>query len=934
MNENEKLSDFLFILLNNGFNKKTYPMKSTCFSLIMFCLFGVSFSQDLSVKELTCEHKKNPIGIEVLKPGFSWKLSGTGNNIMQTAYSLKVATDQKFSNRNLLWQSGKVNSSESVLQEYNGPDLKSGQRYFWQVKVWDNKGRESEWSESSSWEMGLLAPSDWKARWIEMAGDTNRYSPSPHFRKEFTVSKTIAKAIVYVTSHGLYELHLNGKKVGDQVLTPGWTSYGKRIQYQVYDVTGQVLKGKNAIGALLGDGWYRGTLAWSSRWAVYGKQLGLLLQLKITYSDGSESLITTDETWKSNNDGAIRMNDIYNGETYDATKKLTGWDLPDFDDSKWKIVRTGNYNNTLVASEGAPIRKIQELNPVKVFRSPKGSLLVDMGQNMVGWVKLKVAGPKGTVVTLRHAEVLDKYGEFYTANLRNAKCQLTYTLSGTGEEIYEPRFTFMGFRFIEVTGFPGTLTPENITGVVVHSDMQPSGTFECSNPLVNQLQHNIIWGQKGNFVDVPTDCPQRDERLGWTGDAQAFCRTASFNFDVSPFFTKWLKDVALDQKPGGEVPDVIPDILNPQNATTAAPSAGWGDVAVIVPWTMYTVYGDKRLLENQYPGMKRWVEYIRKKAGDSYMWKGGSKYGDWLFYHPPLNDHPAADGHTEPDFIATAYYAYSSSLLSKAAKELGKTEDEKFYSDLFSKIKNVFIHEYVTPAGRVGTCSQTSYILALKFGLLPEELREKAAAFLVADIKERRNHLSTGFLGTIYLCHELTLAGYTDVAYNLLLQETYPSWLYPVKMGATTIWERWDGQKPDSTFQDAGMNSFNHYAYGAIGDWMYRVSAGIETAVPGYRELLIQPHPGKNLTYAKATFESPYGTVASGWERKDGKIIVRIKIPVNTKATVMFPVDDQSEITENGSKLSAEVVIRSEDREGKKTGIVRGSGEYTFEYRE
>ena len=913
-------------------------MKSLNFSLLLLFIFGSLCAQDLSVKDLTAEHKKNPVGIDIKQPRFSWKIYGTGNYIMQTAYSVRVATDQKFSSEKTIWQSGKKMTDESVLISYEGPALKSGEKYFWQVKSWDNKGRESKWSEVAYWEMGLLSQSDWKAKWIEMEGDTNRYSPSPHFRKEFLINKTISKAIIYVTSHGFYELHLNGNKVGDQVLTPGWTSYGKRLQYQVYDVTNQVVKGNNAIGAALGDGWYRGTLAWGDNWAIYGKRLGLFMQMKITYSDGSESLIVTDESWKCSNNGAIRMNDIYNGETYDATKKLTGWDLPGYNNNGWEKVQTGDYKYNLIASEGAPVRKIQELKPVKVFHTPKGDLVVDMGQNMVGWVRLKVTGPKGIVVTLQHAEVLDKYGEFYTENLRAAKCQVTYTLAGTGEEKYEPRFTFMGFRYVKVSGFPGTLTADNITGIVVHSDMQPTGTFECSNPLINQLQHNIVWGQKGNFLDVPTDCPQRDERLGWTGDAQAFSRTAAFNFDVSAFFTKWLKDVALDQKQGGEVPDVIPDILNSQNATSAAPSAGWGDVAVIVPWTMYTVFGDKRLLETQYPSMKAWVEYIRKKAGDSYLWKGGSKYGDWLFYHPPVNNHTEADGYTEPDFIATAYFAYSTSLLASAAKELGKTDDEKYYTDLFKKIKEVFSYEYVTPAGRIGTNSQTSYILALKFNLLPDNLREKAVKFLVNDIKSRGNHLSTGFLGTIYICHELTRDGYTDVAYDLLLQETYPSWLYPVKMGATTIWERWDGQKPDSTFQDAGMNSFNHYAYGAIGDWMYRVSAGIEAMTPGYKQILIQPHPCRNLNYSKASFESQYGTIASGWERKDGKIVVRVNIPANTKAIIVLPVDDQAKVTQNGSPLSFdkadEFVITQEIKDKRSIGFLRGSGEYVFEFNE
>ncbi len=404
--------------------------------------------------------------------------------------------------------------------------------------------------------------------------------------------------------------------------------------------------------------------------------------------------------------------------------------------------------------------------------------------------------------------------------------------------------------------------------------------------------------------------------------------------DVSAFFTKWLKDVSADQRPGGEVPDVIPDVLNPQGSQTIKPSAGWGDVAVIAPWTMYLVYGDKRLLQTQYPGMKAWVNYIKKQAGDSYIWKGGSKYGDWLFYHPPVNNHTEPDGYTDHDFIATAFYAYSASLLVAAARELGNTEDELQYEALFKKIKEVFINEYVTKAGRVGTNSQTSYVLALMFNLLPDELRDKSAGFLVEDIKSRGNHLSTGFLGTIYLCHVLSATGHTDVAYDLLLQESYPSWLYPVKMGATTIWERWDGEKTDSTFQDPGMNSFNHYAYGAIGDWMYRVSAGIETMGPGYKHLVIQPHPTTKLTFSKASFESSYGTVASGWERKEGKVIVSVNIPANTRATIILPVGSASNVVESGKSISGNTIFSSVKAEGGKLLIETGSGKYTFEYPE
>ena len=908
------------------------PVKLTMF-LAFFSL--ILSAQELSVYDLTCEYRTDPIGIDNPHPALSWKISSGASNVLQTAYSLRVATDPGFSSSRIVWQTGRVTSGESILIKYEGPELQPTRRYYWQVRIWDNRGKASRWSPVSYWVTGLMNPSAWKAKWIELENDTSRYSPSPHFRKEFSSTRNIAGARVYVTSHGFNELYINGEKAGDEVLTPGWTSYGKRLQYRVYDVTTMLKKGNNAVGAVMGDGWYRGTLAWGNNWAIYGKRLGLLMQLEVTFTDGSKMMIVTDESWKGIIDGAIRMNDIYNGETYDASKKLTGWNMAGYDDSKWQKVRTGDYPmDNLIASEGSPIRKIEEIKPVRIFRTPKGDLVADMGQNMVGWVRLKVSGPKGTTVVLKHAEVLDKYGEFYTVNLRSAKCQITYTLAGSGEEVYEPRFTFMGFRYVKVEGFPGELTADNLTGIVVHSDMSQTGTYQSSSELLNQLQHNIKWGQKGNFVDVPTDCPQRDERLGWTGDAQAFCRTAAFNFNVAPFFTKWLKDVSADQKQAGEVPHVIPDVLNPQGSLTGATSAGWGDVAVIAPWTMYTVYGDKRFLETQYPGMKAWVEYIRKKAGDSLIWKDGSVFGDWLFYHPPVNNHPEPDGHTEHDFIATAFYAYSASLLARAAGELGKADDEKFYNDLFNSIKKVFIHEYVTPAGRVGTNSQTSYVLALMFDLLPQELRSRAAGFLVEDIRSRRNHLSTGFLGTSYLCHVLSDNGYTEVAYDLLLQETYPSWLYPVKMGATTIWERWDGQKTDSTFQDPGMNSFNHYAYGAIGDWMYRVSAGLETMTPGYRHLLIQPHPARQIASSGASFESMYGKVSSGWERKDGKLLVHVTIPANTTATIILPVESSEKVTERGMPLDANIHFSEIKITDNKLILQTGSGEYLFEIEE
>jgi alpha-L-rhamnosidase len=892
-------------------------------SLLLFT--QTVFAQKLSVTDLSCEHKTNPIGIDVVLPRLSWKINGSGRNIMQSAYSIRVATDKNFSSKAIVWQTGKIDSDESILLGYEGNALQSSKRYFWQVKVWDAAKNESAWSNTAFWEMGLLQPDDWSASWIEPVQDTSRHMAGLMVRKDFSLKKKIVSASAYVTSHGFYELYLNGKKVSDEVLTPGWTSYQKRLQYQVYDVTTMLQQGNNAVGAMMGDGWYRSALAWENNWGIWGKKLGLICQLHLTYTDGSEESIITDNTWKGTQDGPVTLNGIYEGENYDARREIKGWSSTGFDDSKWETVNTVDYpKNDLIAVQTVPVKRMQELKPVKIFKTPKGELVVDFGQNMVGWVKLKVRGDAGTTVSIRHAEVLDKAGNFYTDNLRAARATAMYTLKGGEEETYEPRFTFFGFRYIAVSGFPGELKPEDVTGVVVYSDMKPTGTFECSNALINQLQHNILWGQKGNFVDVPTDCPQRDERLGWTGDAQAFCRTAAFNMDVAPFFTKWLKDLAADQFPDGKVPFVIPNVLKEVNAT----SAGWGDVATIAPWTMYKVYGDKQILETQYPSMKAYVGYIRKTAGDSYLWKGGSVFGDWLFYKSMRQTEN--DGYTNPDMIATMFYAYSAKLLAQTAGVLGKMDDEKLYNDVFEKVKKAFNRNYVTAEGRIASESQTSYVLALNFDLLPKEMRPLATQYLVDDIKGRENHLSTGFLGTPYLCHVLTENGRTDVAYDLLLQESFPSWLYPVKMGATTIWERWDGQKTDSTFQDVGMNSFNHYAYGAIGDWMYRVVAGIEIGQPGYKHILIQPQIDKRLSYAKAGFESSYGKIASGWETIDGKVIVKVSIPANTTATIKLPAAGAEKITENGIAVSK--TFKNIRQEEKNVLIELGSGDYVFEY--
>jgi alpha-L-rhamnosidase len=895
---------------------------------------GAGADVNLKVYSLATEYGINPLGTDALRPRLSWKIASSIRHTMQSAYQVQVATSTpSFVARNLLWDSGKVPSDASLFQPYGGPALTSRTRYYWRVRIWQGDGRVSAWSAPAFWETGLLTREDWAAQWIGPSTDSHDSAgaPAPLFRREFTVNGKVRSARVYVSSRGLYELHINGNRVGQDLFTPGWTSYHKRIQYQTYDVTNLLVNGPNAVGAMLGDGWYRGYLGFNGRKNDYGTGVSLLLQLEITYRDGRRDRMVSDDNWKTAT-GPVRFSDIYRGETYDARLERTGWSQANFDARDWRPVSVVDWGDAnLVAPQTEPVRRMSEIRPVSILRSPTGRIIYDLGQNMTGWVRLRVQGSAGTTIILRHGEVLDANGELYTENLRAAYQTDRYILKGGEPEVYEPHFTYHGFRYVQVEGLSGEPSPDLITGIVLHTALEETGTFETSDSLLNRLQRNIQWGQRGNFLDVPTDCPQRDERLGWTGDAQVFARTASFNMNVAGFFAKWLADLAADQHPGGSVPWVIPNPLGGDSVRFAA-AAGWADAATVVPWTMYLMYGDRGLLERQYQSMTQWVEYARRQAGPGLIWRTGDHFGDWLAWHSDDASYPGAT--TGKDFIATSYLAHSVDIVARAAAVLGKPEDARKYRTLFLAVRDAFAREFVSPNGRVAENTQTAYALALNFGLLADAEVTNAATRLVEDIQRHDGHLSTGFLGTPELTRALSDHGHLATAYELLNQREYPSWLYPISRGATTMWERWDGIRPDGTFEEVSMNSFNHYAFGAIGDWMYRVIGGIDIdpEAPGYKHIMIAPRPGGGITSARTTLETGYGPLAVAWRQDSLGFALDLVVPPNTTASVTLWQTSLGAATESGKPLRA-VSTRAVETADGDVVVDLGSGSYHLQVR-
>jgi alpha-L-rhamnosidase len=845
--------------------------------------------------------------VDEITPRFSWTLNDTTRGAKQNAYHVLVASSPKLLNENKadIWNSGKVDSDQSVFVSYQGSPLQSGERYFWTIKVWNQDNLESEWSTTQIFDMGFLDASLWQAKWIganESAATVDSLRPkSIILRNEINIQKKIKIAKAYVTGLGSYQLFMNGEKVSNNLLTPGWTDYPTRIIYQVYDLTNQLIEGTNTAGLMLGNVWYSSGLGWKGGSSYsHGPMMGLL-QLEIEYTDGSREVILSDDSWKWHF-SPITENTLYHGEHYDARLELDGWKENGFDDSDWDQADLFEAQEAILSAHTSPMIKItREIAPVSVKKLENNSFIFDMGLNMTGGIRLNVEGEAGTEIVMKFAELLHEDGTVAQENLRSAIVTDKYTLRGDGPESWEPAFTYHGFRYVEISGLPNEPDSETVIGLNYHNAAKESGTFECSNELINTIQANIQNGQRSNMFSVPTDCPQRDERLGWMGDAQIFAATSCYNMDMSGFYAKWVRDISDSQDEEGWVTDVNPAIV-----VTGPAKPAWGDAFTIVPWEMYRFYNDTRILEKFYDDYKAWVEYMRSNTEPDGLYifdqDGWGGYADWI---------AVVESPKQP--ISAAYYYFSTKLLAKFADILNYADDKTEYSQLASEIEAAFQKRYFSEKlSNYEGGTQTAMLLPMNFGLTPKDQMEKVAANLLADVEEKGKHPSTGFLGTKYLLPTLSDFGYHAVAFETVTSEEYPSWGYMAVNGATSMWELWnsDTEKPE------GMNSRNHFALGSIGEWFYSHLAGIriDDANPGFKHSIIAPMPAEGLDWAKGKIATPFGVLKSSWTKKAGIFSLDVTIPPNTTATVKIPLLNGSrmEIYEGGSVLVKETKIAGE----------------------
>lgn len=837
------------------------------------------------LKDITISYRRDPIGLDE-PPMFSWKIISGEKNTLQTAYQIIVNDSE-----HTFWDSGVVKSSQSVLTPYGGAELAPTTAYQVEISVWDNHSKLHQ--GTARFETGLLFQENWRASWITHsfpAEDT----ACPIFSNCIVPAKKVKSARVYVTACGVYELSINGRKAGDAFLAPGWTSYQNRLQYQTYDVTG-LISGAETIKVeiTVGNGWYKGYLNGEGEKEFYGDRVAVLAMLRLEYEDGTVEYAGTDPSWQVAT-GPIRSSEIYHGETQDFTAS------PQAFVQAVPFTPTGRVGK-ITAQESEPIRITRRIPAQRIFRTPAGQVVVDFGQNMAGLVEVRLpAIPTGKTthtLTIHHGEALDKEGNFYSENLRTARATDVYIYGQSMvDRLVLPHFTYHGFRYIWVEGVAADIDQGRFTACAMHTDMEPIGAFSCDNKQVNQLQSNIQWGQRSNFFDIPTDCPQRDERLGWTGDAQIFCATGSYNFNTALFFRKWLRDVAAESDMAHGVPHLVPNIVGPSVGT-----AVWGDCATIIPWQLYLSYGDRQVLAEQYPLMKLWVDYIKNQSGDSILWLNGFQRGDWLALDAPASCPGLMSGGTDKNLVANCYYAMSTRIVRDTAKVLGKAEDAAEYAQRYDAIVSALNDEYVTRTGRIVSETQTACALLLHFGLLREGYRERVLRALEENLTAHKNHLTTGFVGTAYLCHALSDSGRHNVAEEVFLQPDYPGWFYAIKKGATTIWERWNSILPNGDFDQSGMNSLNHYSYGAIGDWMYQKIGGIRPEEPGYRKIRFQPTLTHSMTHASVSLETMYGTAACAWTCRDGMITVEVEVPANTTAVLVLPERDEEITLGSGS---------------------------------
>lgn len=938
-------SRWSWLLAFPGFRNQ--PARLLVLGLVLCCLCSANRcpAMDMKVSHLKCEYRVNPLGIDAPQPRLSWVAESTTRGQRQTAYQILAATAPKIlsSGQADLWDSGKVAADRMPLVAYGGKPLRSGQRVYWQVRVWDSRDKSSAFSQPAWWEMALLAPGDWQAKWIQRkpAGPIPKERafddhPAPLFRKEFVLEKSVARARAYISGLGYYELYLNGKRIGDQVLDPGWTTYSKRVLYSTYDVTKHMTRGSNTVGVMLGNGWFNPLplALWGSinpREALTVGAPRVLLQLVVEFTDGSTQTTVTDPTWLVS-DGPVLRNSVYLGEVYDARREPIGWNQAGFDDSRWESAELAHQPELgpLQAQESPPIRITRTLRPVKLTEPKPGMFIFDFGQNFAGWARLRVQGPAGARVRLRSGELLYPDGTLngmtaVTGQIKDGGAQYRYdgagrpktafqldeyVLSGRGVERFTPRFTFHGFRYVEVTGFPGKPTLDSLEGLRLNSDVPPSGSFECSNELFNRIQTMVLWTELANLFSVQSDCPHR-EKFGYGGDIVASSEMGMLNFDMAQFYTKAARDLVDAARPNGGFTETSPYVgISDEGLGGQSGPIGWGTAQPLLLFQLRQYYGETRVLEQHYEATRKWVELLHSRAKDGILDNGISD-------HESLAPKPRA-------LTGTAFYYFNVKLLEQLATALGKTADAAEARVKADQIKAAFNQKFLQPGtGRYDTASQACQAFALYMGLTPDGEQSKALEVLVHDVMDlHQGHLSTGIFGTKYMLQALTTLGRADVAYEIVNQRSFPGWGHMLEQGATTLWEHWEFS--DNTF------SHNHPMFGSVSEWFYKALAGIQPAADavGFDKIIIHPRPVKDLQWVKAHYESVRGQIVSEWDQKPGRFSLHVRIPVGVTATVVIPAKAPSDITENRKPLDRVKEIQFLRMENGNAVLSLGSGDY------